>query len=56
MILWLNIQNFGGIIVKYRIEVTEHISGVFETEAKTQRQALDIIEKKYFDEKITVER
>ena len=41
--------------MKYRVEVTEHISAVFETEAKTQRQALDIIERKYFDEKITVE-
>ena len=41
--------------MKYRIEVTEHISAIFETEANTREQALDIIKGKYFDEKITVE-
>ena len=41
--------------MKYRIEITEHISAIFETEAETQEQALDIIKRKYFDEKITVE-
>ena len=41
--------------MKYSIEVTEHISAVFETEADTQEQALEIIKRKYFDKKITVE-
>lgn len=41
--------------MKYRIEVTEHISAIFEAEADTREQALDIIKGKYFDEKITVE-
>ena len=41
--------------MKYRIEVTEHISAIFETEAQIAEQALDTIQMKYFDEKITVE-
>lgn len=45
----------GGVIMKYRIEITEHISAIFETEADTQEQALKVIKRKYFDEKITVE-
>ena len=53
MIYYFNFQE--EVIMKYRIEVTEHISAIFETEADTQEQALDIIEGKYFDEKITVE-
>ena len=41
--------------MKYRIEVTEHISAIFETKAQTAEQALEIIKRKYFDEKIIVE-
>ena len=53
MIYHFNFQE--EVIMKYRIEVTEHISAIFETEADTREQALDIIKGKYFDEKITVE-
>ena len=53
MIYYFNFQE--EVIMKYRIEVTEHISAIFETEADTQEQALDIIKEKYFDEEITVE-
>lgn len=34
--------------MKYRIEVTEHISAIFKTEAQTAEQALEIIQMKYF--------